>query len=102
MATGGLAAGSSGSTGHFSRRRGLAPHDGIASDASLDDLEQDAPVGAGRRGPDDAAQRAGDPPLATDHLAHVVLGNVQLEDRRALTLDLLDADGVGIVHEAPR
>jgi hypothetical protein len=44
----------------------------------FDDLEQDAAAGAGRGGAHDRAQRPRDPALAADHLADVVLGDVEL------------------------
>ena len=51
----------------------------------------------------DRAQGARDASLPADHLADVVLGDVQPEDERAvLALDLLDAHGVRLVDEPPR
>ena len=50
---------------------------------------------AARRGRSyDRAQRPGDPALAADHLADVVAGDVQLDDRVAVALDLLDEAGL--------
>jgi hypothetical protein len=68
----------------------------------VDDLDKDAVARARGAGANDSAQRARDSPLAADHLADVVLGDVQLQDERAVALDLVDADGVGIVDEPPR
>ena len=50
----------------------------------------------------DRAQRPGEPALAADHLAAVLGRDVELEHGRVLTLDLLDAHGVGIVDELLR
>ena len=48
----------------------------------------------------DRSQRAGDAPLAPDHLADVDLGDPKLEHGRAVALDARDLDLVGAVHEA--
>src|SRR5207244_12937649 len=70
--------------------------------SSVDDLDKDAVARPRRARPDDRAQRPGDPALAADHLADVVLGDVQLQHVRAVALDLLDVDRVRIVDEPPR
>jgi hypothetical protein len=68
---------------------------------SVSDLEdQPAPL-AGAAGADDRAERPSDAALAADHLAHVVLRDVQAEDDGIFALLLLHADGVGIVYELP-
>ena len=68
--------------------------------ALFDDLEQRPAAAAGRRGPHHRAQRAGDAALTADHLAHVVLGDVELQDRVAVAFDLLHAHGVRLVDQA--
>src|SRR4051794_11816846 len=80
------------STGHF--------RSGIASDALFHDLEQRAAAPARGRGADDRAQRTGDAALAADHLAHVVLGHVELDHQVAVAVDLLDPDRVRLVDQA--
>src|SRR5262249_26795204 len=65
-------------------------------------LEQRAPGAARRGGAHDGTERARDPALAADHLADVVLRDMQLDDRVAVALDLLDAHRVRLVDEAAR
>src|SRR5437764_10428283 len=69
---------------------------------SVDDLDKDAVARPRRARTDDRAQGAGDPALAADHLADIVLGDVQLQYVRAVALDLLDVDRVRVVDEPPR
>src|SRR5207237_9232177 len=70
--------------------------------ALADDLDKDAVARPRRACADDRAQRPGDPALAADHLADVVLRDVQLQHVRAVALDLLDVNRVRIVDEPPR
>ena len=44
----------------------------------------------------------GEPALAADHLAAIGLGDVELEHRRVLALDLLDANRLRVVDELLR
>ena len=68
---------------------------------SVSDLEdQPAPL-AGAAGAHDRAERASYAALTADHLADVVLGDVQAEDDGIFALLLLYADGIRIVHELP-
>jgi len=55
---------------------------------------------ASRAGPDDRAQGAGDPSLAADHLADVVLRHVQLQHNSAFALDLVDPNRLRVVDES--
>ena len=65
------------------------------------DLHVDAAVGVIRRGTHDRAELTGDAALTADDLAHVLLGNPQLEGdcRILLALHLADVDRVGIVYQ---
>ena len=45
------------------------------------------------------AEGAGHPALAADDAAHVVLGDVDLENDLAVVLELGDLDGVGVVDD---
>jgi hypothetical protein len=68
---------------------------------SVSDLEdQPAPL-AGAARAHDRAECPSDAALAADHLADVVLRDVQAEDDGIFTLLLLHADGIGIVYELP-
>jgi hypothetical protein len=70
--------------------------------SSVSDLvNQPAPLPRAAR-PDDRAKRPRDPPLAADHLADIVLGHVQAEHERVVTLLLLDANRLRVVDEALR
>lgn len=67
--------------------------------SSVSDLE-DQPAALPRStGPHDRAERPSDPPLASDHLADVLLRDVQAEHDGVVPQLLLDADGVGVVHQ---
>jgi hypothetical protein len=67
--------------------------------SSVSDLEHEAPSLASAAGADDRAKRPRDPALAADHLADVVLRDMEPEDERILALHLLDPNGVRVVHE---
>jgi hypothetical protein len=67
----------------------------------LDDLDRDAAMLAPRRGAHDRAQRARDPALPADHLAHVVGRDAEQERELSLALLDLDPDGVGLVDQPP-
>src|SRR5439155_22693638 len=69
--------------------------------SSLNDLEQDPPVALGAARADDGAESSGDAAASPDHAADVVRGDAQPDDERAVLLDLLDADGVGVLDEPP-
>src|SRR5438132_3137537 len=71
-------------------------------DHLISDLEQQARVRPRRRGADERAQGACQSPLASDHLADVVLGDVEPEDDGVLPLDPLDPNLVRLVHELAR
>src|SRR5262249_34560826 len=71
------------SVGCSGRRSSASPMAGW-----LDDLEHGALTFARGRDLQQRADRVGDPPLLADDLAHVVLGDLQLEDDRSLPLDL--------------
>lgn len=67
--------------------------------SSVSDLEdQPAPL-PGSTGPHDRAERPRDPALASDHLADVLLRDVQAEHDGVVPQLLLDADGVGVVDQ---
>ena len=68
----------------------------------VDDLELHAPLLARAARAHDRAQRAGDATLPPDHLAEVVLGDMQTEQERVIVVDLLDAHRVRLVDELPR
>jgi hypothetical protein len=53
-------------------------------------------------GTDDCAQCAGDTSLLADHLAEIVLRNVEAKDDSIGLVDALDANGVGLVDKLPR
>ena len=66
----------------------------------LDDLDHDPAAVLGRgRGLGDGADRIGDATFAADHPAEIAIADVDLEHGRAVSFDLVDADGVGIVDE---
>src|SRR3954469_17879928 len=44
-------------------------------------------------------QRLGHAPVAADHLAHVVLGDVQFDDRAFGLTDHFDLHGLGVIDE---
>jgi hypothetical protein len=50
----------------------------------------------------DSSQCPRESPLAADHLADVVLSDVQTEDDRAVFLGRLDPYGVWLVDQLPR
>ena len=67
--------------------------------SSVSDLEdQPAPL-PGAAGAHDRAERASNPTLAADHLADVVLGDMQPEHHGVITHLLLDPDRAGVVDE---
>src|SRR5690242_4751462 len=70
--------------------------------ALVDDLELHATPLACTTRAHDRAQRAGDAPLPPDHLAEIVLGDVQAQDDDVLLLDALDAHLVRRVDEPAR
>src|SRR5688500_9206986 len=86
------------------RERGRRPGASArpASDPRSDDLELDRAALAGRGHLEQGPERLGDAAVAPDHLAHVVLGDVQLDDGALFVLDLGHLDGVGIVDERLR
>ena len=49
----------------------------------------------------DLAQRSRDPPLPSDHLADVVLGDVQPKHDDVVPLLALDPNGFGVVDKSP-
>ena len=68
----------------------------------IGDLEhQTAPLPRAA-GADERTKRTRDPPLASDHLADVLLGHMEPEDDRVVALLLLDADCVRVVDQPPR
>jgi hypothetical protein len=69
--------------------------------SSVSDLEHEPPPLAGAAGANHGAQGPRDAALAADHLADVVLGDMEPEDGLVLPLLLLDPDRVGIVDELP-
>src|SRR5438094_712305 len=70
---------------------------------SADDFELQAAAGIRSARAHDGAQGAREAPLPSDHLAHVALGDVQPKDEAAVvSLDLLDAHRVRLVHEPAR
>src|SRR5262249_35574767 len=70
--------------------------------ALVHDLELHAPPLACTARAHDRAQRAGDAPLPADHLAEIVLGDVQAQNDGVFLLDALDTHLVGCVDELPR
>src|SRR4051794_29760992 len=68
----------------------------------IHDLELHAPALACTARTHDRAQRAGDPSLPADHLAEVVLGDVEAQDDGVVLVDTLDANLVGFVDELAR
>jgi hypothetical protein len=74
----------------------------MSSASLVSDLEDQPAALPGTARSNDRAERTGDPPLAPDHLADIVLGDVQPEHDRVVVLLLLDADGVRLVNEAAR
>src|SRR5438874_2498061 len=73
-----------------------------AMSARLDDLEHGALPLARGRDLQESPYRVGDSALLADDLAHVVLRDLQLEDDRGLTLDLVHLDLLGVVDERAR
>jgi hypothetical protein len=74
----------------------------VINSASVSDLEnQPAPLPRAS-GPDDRPERPRDPSLASDHLADIVLGDVQPQDDGVVALLLLDSDRIRVVHELSR
>src|SRR5436190_10186547 len=69
---------------------------------SAGDLDMHAAAGPDRRGPDDRPERAGHVALLADHLAHVVLGHVQLEHDVLPGVASLDAHRLRMVDELAR
>src|SRR5665647_3432847 len=77
---------------------GLACATALADDLELEPAPRVRPARA-----DDGPQRTGDPSLPPDHLADVVLGDVEPEEERpVVVLDLLDPHRVRLVHEPTR
>src|SRR5205814_8633448 len=77
------------------RKRGFtAPVAGIS-----EDLERDRLAVARSGHLQQRPERLGDAPVAADDLAHVVLGDVELDDGPALVADDLDLDRVRVVDE---
>src|SRR5579862_482638 len=70
-----------------------------ACEPGSEDLERDRATFAGGRDLQQGAQRLGDAAVPTDDLAHVVLGDMQLDDGPVLLLDLGDLHRVGVVDE---
>src|SRR5438874_1751229 len=70
--------------------------------ALVHDLEDDALALPPRRRANDLAQRARDPALPPDHLADVVLRDVEPQHDDVVAFLTLDANGVGLVHEPAR
>ena len=62
----------------------------------------DAAARLGRRGGEDGAQRLRGAPLLADHLAEVLLGDLQLEHQGVRLGDLFDLDLLGTVDETAR
>ena len=69
--------------------------------SSVSDLEDEPAAVARSAGPDDRPKSARDPPLAPDHLADVLLRDMEAEHNGVVGLLLLDPDGVGVVDELP-
>lgn len=67
--------------------------------SSVSDLEDHPAPLAGSAGPHDGTESARDPSLAADHLADVLLRNVQAKYDGVVSLLFLDADGVGVVDQ---
>src|SRR5438876_6239078 len=81
------------------------PTSGSVSEALsvlFEDLEDDLAVRAGRRGIQDGADRLGGSTLLADHPAEILLGDLQLEDRRSLALRLPHLDSVRLADELLR
>ena len=73
------------------------------ADASLDDVDEDAPVVLDRGGLDDRPEGLGGASAASDDLSVVILVHRQLEDERAVVLlVLLDLHLVGVIDQQPR
>ena len=53
-------------------------------------------------GTDDRSQRARDPSLLADHLAEIVLRNMETKHDRIGLVDALDSNCVGLVDKLPR
>jgi hypothetical protein len=66
---------------------------------SVSDLEDQAAALPRAAGTHDRAEGPRDAALPPDHLADVLLRHVEAEDEGVVPLLLLDANGVGIVHE---
>ncbi len=68
----------------------------------LENLEDDAAAALRGGGREDRAQGLGGAALLADHLAEILLGDLELEDEGVGLLDLLDLDLLGVVDEAAR
>src|SRR5580765_1631231 len=68
----------------------------------VDDLELHATLFARASGTDDRAQRACDASLPADHLAQILLRDMQAKDDRVVLVDALHPHLVGLVDELPR
>src|SRR6476661_4952800 len=66
----------------------------------LEDLEDDAAARLRRRGGEDRAQGLGSSPLLADHLAEILLRDLQLEHQRVGLGDLFDLDLFGVIDQA--
>src|SRR5215218_9854006 len=66
---------------------------------ALDDLERDRLSLAGGHDLEQRAQRLRDAAVAADDLAHIALGDVELDHTTLRVIDNLDLDGVGLVDE---
>src|SRR5207248_3783154 len=69
---------------------------------SVDDLETDAALLSGGARAHDCTQSARDPSLPADHLAAIGLRDEETEHELVVLVELLDPDGVGLVHELAR
>jgi hypothetical protein len=69
--------------------------------SSVSDLENQPPLLASAAGSYDSPQRTRQPALPTDHLADVVLGDVEVEDDDVVPFLLFDPHGIGLVDQPP-